>query len=776
MFRLAALGLSVLLALPVFSQGYTYVDWADGLHGRSAEGRRLLHVETDHYAAVVDVERAAITRYGMVDDAPGYAAAVKDGVRFPALPEIKMALTVEVGGETYTCVRAAQDTTDHANYPIRLIDGGRMLHRFDILGLEFETADGEALAERGRLEISVWPERMWLTLELPGAVKTGIRLGDSVADAEGARVSLVYPPGELPRPELVVEDAYEEHAALPVRWDPLFGASVVTLPSRQWNMAEHLDRLDRFPVRITNDTDTVQTYPVVFAFEESFEGVTGLSPMLRDAEGNPSGIPVQISKNWHRGEERLLYEGPWFNGVAEIPVAAGQTWTGELAIAYASWGGVPAASHAQLCLVGWGGNQRWDQAAIGSFGESICYDPDVGLNRSHIDDVRPLMVRGMRDGRWEWTHNVGGGNFLLYADAEGQAQPLIGVRAAYLSQGPNLTRVVYGGTTADGSIVSRVEASTPRCDDVNRAYHRIRYDVRKRTPFSRLAFYQLGADNYNDHQFTKMAHGNAAGLTEEWTTERGGKRYLREAMPAEGDAPWIALLGGIRPDTWKEGAWADRALVVRAWNARLGGEEVPVPYFASYGTENGPPSANAEMVPPPGVTELLPGDYVEAEIELLVLPQQAEDYYGPNAALRAALGEMGGTWKLVHRFAAEGAVEVDMTSGTLRRSLPVEIEVDAGTQSAACEMSGGVGYVPITFHGLKRTEGYVLTVDGTPLDQAVDGNDFWQVTPEDGGTWAMTFNVDLDGTETRVVAFSPQRHRGHGEEGEFGQDLQDLQD
>ena len=60
-----------------------------------------------------------------------------------------------------------------------------------------------------------------------------------------------------------------------------------------------------------------------------------------------------------------------------------------------TWGGVPAASHAQLCLIGWGWNQRWDQAAIGSWGESICYEPEGIQVRCMIDDVRPLMVWSM---------------------------------------------------------------------------------------------------------------------------------------------------------------------------------------------------------------------------------------------------------------------------------------------------------------------------------------------------------------------------------------------
>ena len=758
MKRLLLLWGCLLLALPAHTLGYTFVDWADGLHGHASDGQRLLHVETNHYAAVVDVNRAAIGKYGAVTDAPGYATAVvKNAARFAALPEIAMALTVEADGKRYTCVRAARNVADHANYPIRLIDGGRMLHRFDLLGLEFETPTGERLEGLGRLEASVWPERLWLTVELPHAVKLTLRLGDVERSVEGTRLTMAYPPADAEPPEVTVTDARAENAPCPVRFDDTFGATVVSLPARQWAMPENLDRLDQFPVIVENTSDHDQVYPIVFAFEESFQGITGLCPMLRDSEGNPTGIPVQISKNWHRlPEQRLLYEGPWFHGATEIPVAAGQTWKGEFSIAYARWGGVPAASHAQLCLIGWGGNQRWDQAAIGSFGESICYDPDVGLNRSHIDDVRPLMVRGMNDGQWEWTNNVGGGNFLMYADHRGKPLPLVGVRAAYLSQGPNLTRVIYAGETSDGKIRSRVEVATPRCNDVNRAYHRIRYDVDAATPFARLAFYQLGADGYNDHQFTTIARGNASGLVEEWTTERGGEHYLREAMPAEGEAPWIVLLGGIRPPQQQKGAWADRALVVRSWKARLGGHDAPLPHFASYGTENGVPSANAELAPPPGLTELLPCDYVEAEIELLVLPQSAEDYYGPNAALRAALAEHGGTWPLPCRFARDGALRIAMSKGTLMRSVPTEIEVEAATQSAECRIAGGVGYVPITFTGLKTPTGYALNADGEAVDQSVHGNDFWQVTPGDDGTWRITYNLPRDGKNITELHFSPK--------------------
>jgi hypothetical protein len=61
-----------------------------------------------------------------------------------------------------------------------------------------------------------------------------------------------------------------------------------------------------------------------------------------------------------------------------------------------------------------------------------------------------------------------------------------------------------------------------------------------------------------------------------------------------------------------------------------------------------------------------------------------------------------------------------------------------------------VGYVPIRFEGLADAMGYELyeVVDGkdVKLDQAVHGNDFWQVDRDDGdGTYQLTYNLPLDG-------------------------------
>jgi hypothetical protein len=323
------------------------------------------------------------------------------------------------------------------------------------------------------------------------------------------------------------------------------------------------------------------------------------------------------------------------------------------------------------------------------------------------------------------------------------------MRTAYLSHGPCLTDVVYAGVTADGKIAARVEVMLPRTDDCVRVYHRFRYDVRQPVRFSRLAFYQVGADHYNDPRFDRLARGSADGLTEEWSFTKGGKRYDRAGVPLSGSEPWISLHAGTDPDP-KGGGYATRGLVVRSWKARLGGKEVPTPYAAFFGTEDGNvPGMNAELAPPPGVTQLQPGDFVEAEVELLVIPMSADEYYGPNENLRAALRAGANSWQPIHRGARCGGLAVTALRGRLLSRTPVAVR--ASSEGACLAIQGGLGYVPVTFRGLHDYRGWQLVVTAggrkTIVDQSVHGRDFWQAYYDAASkTWSLTYNVPLDTT------------------------------
>jgi hypothetical protein len=654
-----------------------------------------------------------------------------------------------------------------------LIESGRYVQRADIGQLQFENEKHEQLGCEGRLEIVAWPDHITFLLSIQGkkdqptaiphiglktnghpAMATGnmaesagtgssmrtawltANYGDDTADDSGIEVRAVSLAG---------------HRPLNVTQDSARGCQCVELAPESWSESKDLDHLDRARLTLFNRAAHPSVLRLLLAKDYPFAGVTGMTPMLRDAQGNPTGIAVQLSKDWHKQADRtILYEGPWFHGYTMLRLPASSQAELEFTMAYARWGGVPAASHAQLALVGYGGNQLWDQAALGSWGESICYDPDVGLGRSMIDDVRPLMVTAMNapGGRWSWTNNVGGGDFLVYEKPARQRQFLSRMKTAYLSQGPNLTDVIYSGVSADGNIAARIEVSTPRSDDINRAIHRLRYVVLKPTEFSRLAFYQVGADHYNGLAFEKVAWGNAAGLQAQWTPKRGGEGYVGEPVELKGDAPWFSEHGLLGIDASK-GASACRGLIVRSWHARLGGRDVPSPWIALHGANDGNiPSVITELVPPPDVKRLMPGDFVEATAELAILPQHAEDYYGPNENLRAALSAGADSWQPVLREARGNQLRAIAKHGSILNNYPLLVKADKNGR-AQVDASGGMGYMPVTFCGLTDYHGYdcVLSTNGEKrtINQAVSGNDFWQTDYDAAArTWSLTYNICLD--------------------------------
>jgi hypothetical protein len=475
--------------------------------------------------------------------------------------------------------------------------------------------------------------------------------------------------------------------------------------------------------------------------------------MIRDEDLRPTGIPVQISKNWHRNKTDR-FEGPWYRGYTMMTIPAGKTVNFEYTRASGFWGGLPGASQAQLALVGWGKNQQWDQLAMGCWGESITFDPDVCLRRSMIDDVRPLMDTNMSDValglKWGWTNNVGGGDFLLYHNPAGQKQWNGRMRTHYKQDGPNLTEMIYGGQSQDKKIEMKVISKLVRSDDYVRIIYHLRYDVNSEVRFSRLAFFQLGADRYNNHIYGKMARGNSNGMIEEWAPKRGGKTYSRRGVPCAGESPWFSLHEGVKNrQARKHGGWANRGMIIRSWNATLGGNSAPIPHASVYGTKDGGyDSANVELTVPPGIKKLLPGDFVECVVEQVTLPQFASDYYGPNSNLKRALLAGENSWQLVNREASFNTPIVAATVGAAGGQWPIVIKP---TSSGHAEFSvrGGLAYYPVTFSGISHYTKPVFQeqVNGTwrSIDQSVHGDDFWQTKYHSASnTWSLTYNLNLD--------------------------------
>ena len=735
------------------------------------EKPQLLCFRTGHFGMALELLTGDIVRLGPLDDPASYAAAAEeDAGPVLALPEARLVLTVLADGKEYTCARTALESTEwnranSGDYPVRMIDSGRVFQRYDLLGLEFEDETGNRLPALGRLEIGVWPDCMSLALEitpegdgkpdwgLETRFKQGASWSTSRSEKGGLASGILQTFAPCPVPSVTATDLADD-AAVAVTYEAERGWHRVALPGHGWSAAEDLDHLERVRVRIENPDDREAVARLFFDKDMTgLQGLTGMTPMIRDLEGNPTGIPVQLSKNWHRREDQCpIHQGPWFHGFSVLRVPPRSATEFEFALTYARWGRVPAASHAQLCLVGWGWNVLWHQVAIGSWGEQICYQ--VVDPACVIEDVRPVLVRGMRTEHplWSWTSNVGGGDFLRYTVGLAH-QTMARTRVILRSHGPNLTDVDYLYDIGDRAVDVRLNVQTARCDDYARHFHRFRYEVRKPIAFDDLVFYSMGSDHYGvSHEIGCIATGNADGLGKTFDPgDMAGPGPYRNVFPSKGPVPWIALTGSVaRPPGGEPVLFpANRGLIIREWKARIGGEDVGTPHAAYRDAgKRKEPHVVVDLVAPPGCDALEPGDFVEAAVEFVVLPKQAGDYYGPNEALRAALEEHGDSWRMVHREAVGNDLRVEALRGEVRRAYPIEVAVD-GEQRAEVEVTGGMGYVPITFTGLTGHAGYVLseTVDGQTrrIDQSVHGNDFGQVEYDGvNGRWRHTYNVDFD--------------------------------
>lgn len=615
--------------------------------------------------------------------------------------------------------------------------------------------DGLAQSKRRRLE---WPS---VSIDFGFKPKDSTGWSSStMAKVDGAgwhRAHLVVEPGrEVAASSLPEVVAWDKDAKrdLPVTHDSANGWHRIDLDSVRGQGGRN-DVLERTRLRLRNPTGAPVTARLLFAKTAAGlrhaapQAITGVTAVLRGPDGTPTGIPVQLSKNWHNRPAGGELAGLWFHGLVAVPLAAGAEVELELAMAYAHWGTLPAVSHAQLSLVGWGSNQRWDQAAFGAWGESFCFEPDQAQGRCMVLDVRPLMVTSKDGTRWSWTHNVGGADWLRMFDPAGGRVAPTGMRAAYLSQGPSFTHVVYSGRLGEG-ITHRADVHLARSSDISKASYRVRMQVDRRTEFSRLALFQVGADGYNHSRDRKLAVGDASGLVRESVATPGGDFDRGAPLEMVGATPWAALHGAVRPKgTPEKGAWADRGFVIREWKARLGGQECR-PWLVERGSRLGDAASSIDVVPPPSVRVLEPGDFVDFLVEHVVLPQSAADYYGPDEALRAALESQAG-WRLVHREAVRGVRQVEVFRGRLTATFPA-IVVEAEREVAELVLSGGTGHLAVRFMGLKtQPSDLLLTLDGQPLDPAVNSRDLWQVDRMSDGRHMLTVNLPASDQPRRLL-------------------------
>jgi hypothetical protein len=302
---------------------------------------------------------------------------------------------------------------------------------------------------------------------------------------------------------------------------------------------------------------------------------------------------------------------------------------------------------------------------------------------------------------------------------------------------------VYAGRTDDGAMAFSYSAGMFRSDDCTRGLHRIRIDVLRDAGFQRLAFYQQPGDTYCYNPGDRFAIGDAAHAAplQEWKAAGKSGDATGAAVSLTGPSPWVAVLGGKGEGKFRP---ADHGFVVRSWQARIGGQPMPHPLLRERVNARG--VSLMELVPPDGVDRLTAGDFIEADIVRVVVPQSTDNYGGGNAAFREALRTDGGASRMILREAAGNHIAVEMTTGRLTSLHPVHIATEG--DRAEFVLKGGLGAVPLTFGGLSRAGRPVLEQkvgDGWKrLEPPLPGRIDWQCDARPDG-FEITCTLVPDG-------------------------------
>jgi hypothetical protein len=94
---------------------------------------------------------------------------------------------------------------------------------------------------------------------------------------------------------------------------------------------------------------------------------------------------------------------------------------------------------------------------------------------------------------------------------------------------------------------------------------------------------------------------------------------------------------------------------------------------------------------------------------------------------------------------------VELVTGKLESLYPA-VAIQTAGDTAEFTLTGGLGFVPVSFNGLRSPRGHALYLDGQPLDQSVHGSDFWQTDYDPvAQRWSRTYNIPAAGHQPRTI-------------------------
>lgn len=336
-----------------------------------------------------------------------------------------------------------------------------------------------------------------------------------------------------------------------------------------------------------------------------------------------------------------------------------------------------------------------------------------------------------------WQGEAGGLDAFVAQNQQGERVRITGVRTFFESHGPLQAETRFTGWLEDGGAEVTLCAVTPPPHDAFRHLFLLEMRVRKPCRYARFHLFEMGAAKADGTGAGRACLG-APEQYEEVVSAGGGEKYIK-APAAVAGLPFISLTGARLNG---QGAPAQRVLAVRAYESRLLGRQRPA-YLGLWGTEDGFPGIGGVVSLPAG--EMLPGDFIRACIEVILLPQMEEDYFGPSQSLKQALGKGADSIKMALREVQGNALRATCSAGRLQSVRP--LHVLAENNRADLHTWGGIGFASLRFSGL-APGAYRLTVyrGGEQKTYPSAGAQSF----EDGHGFGLLFAADFtDSTEGR---------------------------
>jgi len=753
--------------LSAAGSAYTFSCWPNGWRKNGNDhSDDIFGIETSRYGFTLDLADFSQVRFGAIDNSIGYEQALAHKAeKLKQLTAAQLLIELEVDGIRYhahTCKAGKAKGVKHLR-DVRMWESGRYVQHYDFLELDFRDAAGQQLACSADLDVVAWPASLTLnwSISLAHPYNNAI-LRLSLKSEAGTwsreeRIDGLWKPGEkksismtcrvptsMPVPSADISVTTEDGQCFPVRFDNTKNCYVAAVNrlKRNWPTGyTDIRHYDEFTITVER-SDANKPVPFLLDLRPP-ANITGLCPILCCEDGRPTGIPVQLSKNWH-----FKPMGSYLMAYTLLPAEEDAAYL--LRVVYGFYGSLPSASHAQLSLIGYGGHGRWDQLAIGCWGETICFDMDMSLVDVAITDIRMLMARNGMDGKkWSWTDAGWGGDWLNIRDENQEKYFQNNLKTAYLSQGPCLTDVKhegYYGKNREVDFQARVQ--TLRTDDYSRTFQTLSYTFTRDVSAQTIWLFKLGRTGH--YATPQIAYGNDDGCIKALNVPEKLKKnqLLLDKVKLTGLGPWWVALPGAVHTSGREWGTGYRALIVRDYQAEIDGKVYTHPTISTPIFSTGPANLDIELLPPAGVTDFSRGDRIDLGLELITLPRVAEDYYGPNEAFRKHLRDNPRSWKTTYREATGNDLAVKVIGGKVLHTYPLVIRVEK--PAVTVTIKGGIGAVPVRFAGLTSSIGYRLyqAVNGmrVPFDQSVHCNDFWQTDyDERTNSYGMTFNLPLDG-------------------------------